>query len=253
MPPFLGPAILGAIGTVGARYYQKKSFEKQDETEKRRIEVQRATEVFERLSAAMDKRLYAMRRVNWSLALDYIDEEEETSRWQAYNEVLVDWNSNLSKNLAMNVRYFGDDSRAELAAIQQSFSALNKQLSAFYYKTKPAPKDFDREADKTNAKIYLINRKMTRMIQEGNVGSFLEGGKSGPTAAEKPDYRSLQEDLNRILGTQLEIDGAYGRKTGEAVEQFQRKFGLAADGMAGPKTRAKIREVLDDLSPRRQT
>ncbi len=246
MPPFLGPAILGAIGTAGARYYQKRAFDHEAESEKKSAEVQHATEVFERLSTAMDKRLYAMRRVNWGLSLDYMTREEVDNRWQAYNQILVDWNSNLNKNLAMNERYFGDSMRVELAAIQQSFRTLHEQLVAFYYEQKP-PEDFDDDADGANEKIHLINSKMIRMIQTGNVGIFHPDGEIRQTAAEKrvKDNRSLQEYLNQILGTELAIDGIYGRRTRAAVKQFQQQHELPVDGVAGVKTRAKVREVLE--------
>lgn len=36
------------------------------------------------------------------------------------------------------------------------------------------------------------------------------------------------------------VDGIYGRQTEEAVRYFQRKNGLAVDGIAGPKTLEKI-------------
>ncbi len=257
MPPFLGPAILGAIGTVGARYYQKKAFEKQDETEKRSVEVQHATEVFERLSTAMDQRLYAMRRVHWALSLDYLEDQAD-NRWQAYDDVLIAWNSNLSKNLAMNERYFGDSLRADLARVQLGFRDVHRQLVDFYHK-KQAPEGLDVDLDATQEKIHLMNSEMIRRIQAGSVGIFHADGELRLTAVEKrrKDHRWLQEALNQVLKDELdgelELDGICGRKTREAVMLFQQQHDdLTVDGKAGPRTRAKIREVLADLSPRRR-
>lgn len=250
MPPLLGPAILGAIGTAGARYYQKKAFDHEAESAKRAVEVQHATEVFERLSTAMDQRLYAMRRVNWALSLDYLKGEAD-ARWQAYDEVLIAWNSNLSKNLAMNERYFGEDMRADLATIQQSFKDLHDHLVDYYHKNQ-APEDFEVDLDATNEKIHLMNSEMIRRIQAGNVGIFQADGELRLTAVEKrrKDHRALQQDLNQILKQELkeelEVDGIYGRKTRAAVILFQQQHDdLEVDGKAGPKTRAKIREVLE--------
>ncbi|WP_330937749.1 N-acetylmuramoyl-L-alanine amidase [Bacillus amyloliquefaciens] len=40
------------------------------------------------------------------------------------------------------------------------------------------------------------------------------------------------------------IDGAYGAKTANAVKRFQSMYGLTADGIYGPKTKAKIESLL---------
>lgn len=36
------------------------------------------------------------------------------------------------------------------------------------------------------------------------------------------------------------IDGYYGSKTANAVKRFQSMYGLTADGIYGPKTKAKL-------------
>ncbi|MBT2711663.1 peptidoglycan-binding protein [Pseudomonas sp. ISL-88] len=40
------------------------------------------------------------------------------------------------------------------------------------------------------------------------------------------------------------IDGAYGAKTANAVKRFQSMYGLPADGIYGPKTKAKLESLL---------
>ncbi|UZD74774.1 N-acetylmuramoyl-L-alanine amidase [Bacillus siamensis] len=40
------------------------------------------------------------------------------------------------------------------------------------------------------------------------------------------------------------IDGAYGSKTANAVKRFQSMYGLTADGIYGPKTKAKLESLL---------
>lgn len=70
-------------------------------------------------------------------------------------------------------------------------------------------------------------------------GRVLRYGSSGE------DVRDLQNQLNTV-GTSLSpiptvaSDGAYGRRTEEAVRTFQRIFGLTADGVAGPATRTRL-------------
>lgn len=53
------------------------------------------------------------------------------------------------------------------------------------------------------------------------------------------DVRRLQEHLI-AHGFAVENDGWYGPKTEQAVREFQRRKGLVADGLAGPKTLAVI-------------
>ena len=51
------------------------------------------------------------------------------------------------------------------------------------------------------------------------------------------DVRKLQEDLNnKVPSVKLKVDGDFGPKTKEAVERFQKMYGLKADGIAGGKT-----------------
>jgi len=63
--------------------------------------------------------------------------------------------------------------------------------------------------------------------------------------AEKKAVRWLQDSLNKILRIRLSVDGIIGEKTRKAVKAFQRKYGLQEDGVAGPITKAKIREILE--------
>lgn len=50
------------------------------------------------------------------------------------------------------------------------------------------------------------------------------------------EVEELQALLNAKFGYNLEVDGDYGSKTEAAVKDFQKKHGLTADGVVGPKT-----------------
>lgn len=54
---------------------------------------------------------------------------------------------------------------------------------------------------------------------------------------------ALQMNLN-ALGEDLDIDGQFGYLTAGALRRFQKKYGLVVDGIYGPKSYAKMREVL---------
>lgn len=58
------------------------------------------------------------------------------------------------------------------------------------------------------------------------------------------DVVQLQNALNELKCGTLIPDGNYRTKTKNAVIAFQRKYGLKPDGIVGPKTRAKIAELL---------
>lgn len=59
----------------------------------------------------------------------------------------------------------------------------------------------------------------------------------------------LQGSLNSLLSLSppLVVDGMYGPKTAAAVEQFQTKYKLTVDGIAGTITQAALQAVLAKL------
>jgi outer membrane protein OmpA-like peptidoglycan-associated protein len=56
-----------------------------------------------------------------------------------------------------------------------------------------------------------------------------------------PDYiRWIQNSLNKKLGLRLKVDGIMGSQTRRAIQIFQQKQGLMADGVVEPKTEAAL-------------
>jgi len=56
--------------------------------------------------------------------------------------------------------------------------------------------------------------------------------------------KKLQENLNRLGFNCGAADGIFGPNTEAAVRAFQKAYGLAVDGIAGPATLGKIDELL---------
>ena len=66
---------------------------------------------------------------------------------------------------------------------------------------------------------------------------------------DKSTYvKELQQNLVALGYTTVPVDGVYGAKTTAAVKALQRKYALDVDGKAGPKTLAKINELLNAAS-----
>ncbi|MFC8533715.1 D-Ala-D-Ala carboxypeptidase family metallohydrolase [Streptomyces sp. NPDC057249] len=77
----------------------------------------------------------------------------------------------------------------------------------------------------------------TRTLRPGATGSDVK--QLQIRVAGYPGYNSV-----------LAIDGSYGPATTAAVKRFQAAYGLAADGIAGPDTQAKIYALQDnDCTP----
>ena len=53
----------------------------------------------------------------------------------------------------------------------------------------------------------------------------------------------LQTELNSVINAGLTVDGSFGSGTKTAVINFQKKYGLEADGIVGTKTAKKLNEV----------
>ncbi len=90
-------------------------------------------------------------------------------------------------------------------------------------------------------------RIIPRAVDGGRIVDFLD------TRVAKPDFLAeieevywLQFSLNKLIDAGLYVDGDYGRRTRNAVRKFQRRHRLDVDGIAGPDTRAKIRELLGE-------
>jgi outer membrane protein OmpA-like peptidoglycan-associated protein len=70
-------------------------------------------------------------------------------------------------------------------------------------------------------------------------------GWQGETNRRSQTYvRWVQRSLNQILGLHLAVDGIPGAQIRSAIRSFQERYGLTADGIAGPRTEAAIKVAL---------
>lgn len=61
--------------------------------------------------------------------------------------------------------------------------------------------------------------------------------------SESGDVWELQYRLQMLGYYKDDLDGTYGSNTAKAVKQFQRNYGLTADGVVGPMTWKKLKKV----------
>ena len=78
----------------------------------------------------------------------------------------------------------------------------------------------------------------------GSSSSSSSSGGDIKLNSEGSDVRKLQQDLKELGFYNAEITGKVGAKTEAAIKEFQRKYGLSADGVAGSKTLAAIASAL---------
>ena len=93
--------------------------------------------------------------------------------------------------------------------------------------------------ESTESEIPTIGSILSPALQTGTI--TLRHGMQGD-AVEK-----LQEDLDELDYYTGSVTGKYGNLTKEAVRLFQRDYDLTSDGIAGPKTLAKIKSVLSGV------
>ena len=93
--------------------------------------------------------------------------------------------------------------------------------------------------ESTESEIPTIGSILSPALQTGTI--TLRHGMQGD-AVEK-----LQEDLDELDYYTGSVTGRYGNLTKEAVRLFQRDYDLTSDGIAGPKTLAKIKSVLSGV------
>lgn len=59
-----------------------------------------------------------------------------------------------------------------------------------------------------------------------------------------PEVGKLQSNLNKLINANLDVDNDFGKKTDEAVREFQKRYLLEVDGIYGPKSYEKMIQAL---------
>ncbi len=70
---------------------------------------------------------------------------------------------------------------------------------------------------------------------------------SGGTILSLATTKWIQQALNLVMSSGLDVDGCYGSGTTAAVKNFQTKYGLEADGLFGSESTSKMVQVLNSM------
>ena len=100
-------------------------------------------------------------------------------------------------------------------------------------------------------KIFII---LTLLILTLNVkivnaenlicSNYLQYGSTGE------QVKILQEELNRTMKCNLDVDGIIGSRTKKCILQFQKKYNIEQDGIVGPITCSKLNKKYNSLQKR---
>ncbi|MDP3917371.1 MAG: peptidoglycan-binding protein [Nanoarchaeota archaeon] len=116
--------------------------------------------------------------------------------------------------------------------------------------------NLDGETTREEIKTSLLNPETnkqygTTILEEnferyGTLELAVAAYNAGPNT---PRNALTQYELNKIYGTQLEIDGKIGALSRPIVKRFQREHGLRVDGIPGKNTRKKLDEIYTNKFP----
>lgn len=253
----LGFILTSVAGGFLGYYFQRRTWD----ANRRESERQAAAGVFDDISRAMDRRIYRMWLLLWSL--NSRDEERVQGALIAYREVLEEWNDNLNRNLALAFRYFGEGVWNFLdKVLYEDFARLGREIEARYKSraSTSATSSASTVSDQLrnlNDEVYSLNRFMISLVQHGRVGLY-QGSKkrSQPDWPEHPPWHGnlregtkgprvvqWQRYLNEVHKGWVVEDGWFGPSTSEATDTFQRNHKLKPDGVVDVTTRRKMEEV----------
>ncbi|MBM3253343.1 MAG: hypothetical protein FJZ16_03705 [Candidatus Omnitrophica bacterium] len=118
----------------------------------------------------------------------------------------------------------------------QQLKARIVQLESEIQKREEQKNQLEAQLEETRRSKENIERKLGYVSAGGTIKDF-----ESPNAIKK-----IQTALKNAGYEVGPIDGKMGRKTKEAIKDFQRENGLTADGIVGQKTWAKLNKYLTE-------
>jgi murein L,D-transpeptidase YcbB/YkuD len=175
----------------------------------------------------------------------------------AYRDVLLIWNDNLNRCLALIESYFGGGIRQELETIYEEYASVGRALDQFVRDVSnhqdAAVPTIGRRLSAMSDRVYRLNLRMLQGLQDRRLG------RSAPPALGEAEQSPLLQfgdqgsAVRRLQGALLTsghldapADGAFGKNTERALRAFQKERGLDTDAIAGPSTWAALSALDQD-------
>jgi Rv2525c-like, glycoside hydrolase-like domain/Putative peptidoglycan binding domain len=92
-----------------------------------------------------------------------------------------------------------------------------------------------------------VDRDRATVLDYGQVGIASVGVPTLRQGDTGDAVKALQTVLNLIMNSGLVVDGDFGPATFVAVKAFQTKYKLTVDGIVGPVTQAKLKDVASSI------
>ncbi|GAA4263796.1 hypothetical protein [Dactylosporangium darangshiense] len=189
LPILLGFVLTTVIGGLFASFLQHRSWQYQNAARLREEERQKASDVCQRMTSLVDKRLYRMQRLLWAIngrSNGRITREMLDSRLRDYDEVLLEWNDQLNARLAVVGAYFGKDVRDFLdQVVYEAFSEAGRSLEDLLRRAgnsdasgpvdEGAVDDANAEMVRLNHLAYQLGLTMMVRVREQRIGRSAPG------------------------------------------------------------------------------
>jgi hypothetical protein len=203
--------------------------------------------------------MHAMLHADFAAIPEWLDEGMaslyERSQWQTNALIpLPNWRlDNLKPTHLDNLQVFNDMdednnlSYQELSAVRMLmlFLESKNQLASFYQRVKTQEALTDPTLAINSLNIDPVEWK--DYVHQTFINYHTDRAKHQIGLVNPVEARFIQSALNRILGTQYEVDGVWGSNSRKQVEAFQARQGLQVDGKVGKDTRKQIKRVLASL------
>ena len=172
-----------------------------------------------------------------------------------YRAVLIEWNDNLNRVLALTEVSFGSETREAIEALYEQYASLGRALDLalrleFRNDSDPLTLtsiDFAKRLHRLSDGVYRMNVRMLSLLRddEPRIATFTASGEYGASTIDGHpnlaigDHGQAVQRVQTSLGESgyaVEVDGSFGLDTYRAVRDFQADQGLTADALVGPET-----------------